>query len=164
MNQQMRDLGKESNFFAGSQCVYFCVNLHNDITALRKYIPTGVKLVFKFYRNEDNFWLLSHDKTKGFTLELDDMRLSCYRYKPCKSYRDFYANQLKLRRNPTLPIDRSLIKDYVVNKNTTNLSHNNLMRGTQLPEQIIIGIVDQDAYNDSITKKNPFNFKHYDVE
>ena len=89
-----------------------------------------MKLVFEFYRNEDNFCLLSHDKTKGFTIELDDMRLSCYRYEPCKSYSDFNVNQLKLRRNPTLPIDRSLINDYVVNKSTTNLSHYILIRGS----------------------------------
>ena len=43
------------------------------------------------------------------------------------------------------------------------MSHYNLIRGTQLPEQIIIGIVDQDAYSGSI-RKNPFNFKHYDIK
>ena len=59
--------------------------------------------------------------------------MSCKRYKPAKSYRDFYENQLKLRRNPTLAIDRSLIKAYVVNSGTTDLSAYNLIRGSQLP-------------------------------
>ena len=130
---------------------------------LRKYIPSGIKLVFEFNRNEDSFCLLSHDKTTQYNIELDDMRMSSKRYKPAKTYRDFYANQLKLKRNPTLPIDRSLLKDYVVNKGTSDLSHYNLIRGTQLPEQIIIGIVDQAAYSGSISK-NPFNFKHYGIK
>merc|ERR1712033_93069 len=85
------------------------------------------------------------------------------RYKPAKRFRDFYANQLRLKRNPTLPIDRSLLKDYVVNKSISDLSHYNLIRGTQLPEQIIIGIVGQAAHSGSISK-NPFNFKHYGLK
>ena len=40
--------------------------------------------------------------------------------------------------------------------------HYNLIRGSQLPEQIIIGVVAQDAHSWSIDK-NPFNFKHYGI-
>ena len=90
------------------------------------------------------------------------MRLSCHRYKPCKSYSNFYENKLKLKSNPTLATDRSLFKNYVVNKNTTNFSPYHLIRGTKLPEQIFIGIVDQDAYSGS--EKNQFNFKHCNIE
>ena len=89
--------------------------------------------------------------------------MSSKRYKPAKRFRDFYANQLRLKRNPTLPIDRSLLKDYVVNKGISDLSHYNLIRGPQLPEQIIIGIVGQGAHSGCISK-NPFNFKHYGLK
>ena len=154
---------QRKNIFAGSNWVYFCINLHSDITTLRKYIPTGVKLVFEFERNNDEFCLLSHDTDKNYFIELDDMRMSSKRYRPEKKTRDFYANQLRMKRNPTLPIDRSLLKDYVVNKGISDLSHYNLIRGTQLPEQIIIGIVDQAAHGGNITK-NPFNFKHYGIK
>ena len=154
---------KRKKIFAGSKWVYFCINIHNDITTLRKYIPTGVKLVFEFNRNEDNFCLLSNDEVTKFTIELDDMRMSSKRYKPAKAIRDFYTNQLKMKKNPTLPIDRSLLKDYVVNKGVSDLSHYNLIRGSQLPEQIIIGIVDQGAYGGCIDK-NPFNFKQYGIK
>merc|ERR1711954_258212 len=84
------------------------------------------------------------------------MRMSSKRYRPEKKTRDFYANQLRMKRNPTLPIDRSLLKDYVINKGISDISHYNLIRGTQLPEQIIIGIVYQAAHGGNITK-NPFN-------
>ena len=60
--------------------------------------------------------------------------MSCKRYKPGKDLHDFYENQPNLRKNPTLAIDRSLIKAYVVNKGTTDLSTFNLIRGSQLPE------------------------------
>ena len=129
---------------------------------MRKYIPPGIKIKFEFQRNDDKFSLLSHDKTTEFIIEIGEMQMSCKRYKPAKSYRDFYDSQLKLERNPTLAIDRSLIKAYVVNKGTTDLSAYNLIRGSQLPEQIIIGVVTQESYNGSIDK-NPFNFKHFDI-
>ena len=153
---------KRKNLFKTSKWVYFCINVHSDITTLRKYIPTGIKIKFDFQRNDDNFSLLSHDKTTNFVIKLGEMKMSCKRYKPAKSYRNFYENQLKLRRNPTLAIDRSLIKAYVVNSGTTDLSAYNLIRGSQLPEQIIIGVVPQESYNGSIDK-NPFNFKHFDI-
>ena len=50
----------------------------------------------------------------------------------------------------------------MVNMGTTDLSAYTLIRGTQLPEQIIIGVVNQESYNGSLNT-NPFNFKHYDI-
>ena len=78
--------------------------------------------------------------------------MGCKRYKPAKAYCDFYENKLKLRQNPTLAEHRSLIKAYVVNNDTTDLSTYNLIRGSQLPEQIIIGVVPQYSYDGSIRK------------
>ena len=67
---------KRKEIFAGSGWVYFCINIHNDISTLRKYIPTGVKIVFEFYRNEDSFCLFSTDEVTNFAIELDDIRMS----------------------------------------------------------------------------------------
>ena len=55
---------KRMEMFKGSKWVYFCVNLHIDITTLRKYIPPGIKIELDFERNPDSFCLLS-DKTVG---------------------------------------------------------------------------------------------------
>ena len=89
--------------------------------------------------------------------------MSGKRYKPAKEIRDFNENQLKLKQNPTLTINRSLLKKYVINRGTSDISHYNLIRGSQLPKQIIIGVVAHDAYNGSINK-NPFNFKHFVIK
>ena len=56
------------------------------------------------------------------------MKMSRKRYKPGKVLHDFHEYQLKLGKNPTLEIDRSLIKAYVVNRGTTDLSAYNLIR------------------------------------
>ena len=49
-----------------------------------------------------------------------------------------------------------------MNKGTTDLSTYNIFRGSQLPEQVTIGVVPQESYNGSLNT-NPFNFKHYDI-
>ena len=43
----------------------------------------------------------------------------------------------------------------------TDLSHYNIISGHQLPEQLIICMVDQTSHQGNTTK-NPFNFKHFD--
>ena len=70
----------EGSLFALSEWVYFCVNVHIDITTLRKYIPTGIKIMFDSERNGDNFGLLSHDTLKNYLIELCEMKMSCKRY------------------------------------------------------------------------------------
>ena len=51
--------------FDSSQWVYFCINLHTDITTLRKYIPPNVKITMEFQRNSDEFCLLSPTTNSG---------------------------------------------------------------------------------------------------
>ena len=42
---------KRKQMFATSKWVYFCVNLHIDITTLRKYIPPGIKIELDFEKS-----------------------------------------------------------------------------------------------------------------
>merc|ERR1712082_201117 len=46
--------------------------------------------------------------------------------------------------NPRLPIDRSLLKTYTVTAGRSDLSEYNIITGNQLPEQVIVAIVDHD--------------------
>ena len=153
---------KRMKMFEKSKWVYFCININCDIATLRKYLPPNTKFEFQYERMDDNFCLLSADKTTKYAIQLDDMRMSFKRYAPSINvYREYISN-LKQQKKPTLPIDRSLIKQYIVASGSTDLSHFNLIRGDQLPEQVIIGVVEQTAFNGDIAK-NPFNFQNFDI-
>lgn len=153
---------KRMEMFKGSKWVYFCVNLHIDITTLRKYIPPGIKIELDFERNPDSFCLLS-DKTVGnFTIELDDLRLKVERVIPGDSIMNYYRSSLDKRIQPRLPIDRSLLKTYTVTTGTSDLSEYNIITGKHLPEQVIVAIVDEDAHR-GVIGKNPFHFKNYNL-
>ena len=42
---------KRKAMFSDSKWVYLCINLHIDVTTMRKYIPPGVKMELDFERN-----------------------------------------------------------------------------------------------------------------
>ena len=149
--------------FEESKWVYFCINLHTDITTLRKYIPPNVKITMEFQRNSDAFCLLSSKSVDDFAIELKDLRLKLYRYLPSPKVKAFYENKLRSGAKPLLPIDRSLLKTYTVKSGTSDLSHYNIISGRQLPEQLIIGIVDETSHRGDIGK-NPFNFKDFGLK
>ena len=149
--------------FEESKWVYFCINLHTDITTLRKYIPPNVKITMEFQRNSDAFCLLSAKSVDNFAIELKDLRLKLYRYLPSPKVKAFYENKLRSGAKPLLPIDRSLLKTYTVKSGTSDLSHYNIISGRQLPEQLIIGIVEETSHRGDI-EKNPFNFKDFGLK
>ena len=95
--------------FDSSQWVYFCINLHTDITTLRKYIPPNVKITMEFQRNSDEFCLLSPTANAGeYVIGLKDLRIRLNRYLPSERVMNFYENKLRSGHKPMLPIDRSL--------------------------------------------------------
>ena len=153
---------KRMEMFKESQWVYFCVNLHIDITTLRKFIPPGIKIEIDFERNPDSFCLLSDKAVGNYAIELDDLRLKVDRVIPGDGIMNYYRSSLDKKIQPRLPIDRSLLKTYTVTKGTSDLSEYNIITGKHLPEQVIVAIVDEDAHR-GVIGKNPFHFRNYDL-
>ena len=153
---------KRKEMFAGSKWVYFCINLHADITTLRKYIPPGIKIEIDIQTNTPQFCLLSDKPVENYAIELEDMRLTVDRITPGEKIMDFYKKSKANNLNPRLPIDRSFLKTYTITAGRSDLSEYNIITGNQLPEQIIVALVDHEAHNGNI-KKNPFNFKDFDI-
>ena len=144
---------KRKDMFKNSQWVYFCINLHIDITTLRKFIPPGIKI---------EICLLSDKAVGNYAIELDDLRLKVDRVIPGEGIMSYYRSSLDKNIQPRLPIDRSLLKTYTVTKGTSDLSEYNIITGKHLPEQVIVAIVDEDAHR-GVIGKNPFHFKNYDL-
>ena len=153
---------QRKRMFAGSKWVYFCINLHSDITTLRKYLPPGIKIELDFKRNDNEFCLLSDKTVDNFSIELGDMRIKVDRIIASEKVMDVYKKSKENNMNPRLPIDRSLLKTYTVTAGRSDLSEYNIITGNQLPEQVIVAIVDHEAHEGNI-EKNPFNFKDFDI-
>ena len=148
--------------FAASKWVYFCINLHIDITTLRKHIPPGIKIELDFERNPDAFCLLSDKAVENYRIDLDDLKLTVNRIVPGDAIMKYYNHCIQNKLQPRLPIDRSLLKTFTVTRGRADLSEYNIITGKQLPEQVIVAIVDEGAHRGAIDK-NPFNFQDFDL-
>ena len=74
----------------------------------------------------------------------------------------FLAHAKALERgNVKFPIRRAICKTFTIPRGNLDASQESLFSG-QLPTRIVIGCVDNDAFNGSYTK-NPFNFKHMNL-
>jgi hypothetical protein len=148
--------------FAGSEWVYFCNNVHIDICTLRRYIPPGFKIELQFHRNKDNFCLLSPATNVEYVIEVKDLQVRLSRYEVTPAIKKYVEAGLHAKKRPILPIDRSIVKNYVVTSGTSDLSHYNLITGKQLPDQVFVAIVDHSAHTGSL-QKNPFNFQDFNL-
>ena len=149
--------------FEKSKWVYFCTSLHIDLSTLRKVIPPNVKITITLQRNSDEFCLLSPKTADDYKIELDDLKITLKKYIVSHAIEAMYENALKGEKKALLPMDRSLLKTYTKQTGTSDLSHYNIISGRQLPEQILVAIVDESAHRGNINK-NPFNFKDFDLK
>jgi len=100
--------------FEKSKWVYFCINIHADITTLQKFLPPNVKIMLQFRRNDDEFCFLSPKTIDNFKIELDDIRVSLNRIESSTQVLKYYTNEIKSGKIPRLSIDRSLLKTYTI--------------------------------------------------
>lgn len=63
--------------------------------------------------------------------------------------------------NAKYSINRVEVKSFSIPAQSLDVTQENIFMG-QLPTRVIIGLLDNDAYNGSY-KKNPFNFKNYNL-
>ena len=114
-------------------------------------------------RTPDKFVLLTGGSVDDYKIELADLRLTIERYHPSEAVSQFYKSNVAAGRKAILPIDRSVIKTYPVSSGKTDLSSYNFITGNQLPDQVIIGMVETTAY-EGVNNKNPFNFKDFNLK
>ena len=150
-------------WFKDGNWVSFCINLHSDITTLRNYLPPGVQLDFEFERNSDEFCLLGPKPTgHTYAIELENLHLTMKRLKPSEDIQKFWNQSIKNGEKARMAIDRSVLKKPTVSANKSDLSIYNVISGRQGPDQVVVGVLDEEAHNGAIDK-NPFEFKDFDI-
>ena len=153
---------KRMEIMGTSKWQYFCINLHSDITTLRKLLPPNLKLSLEIIRNPDKFTLMTEEVGTTPEIELKELKIKIVRFTASDTIKNFYNQKISRGLNPMIPIGRSLIKTYTVQAGTTSLRKFNLISGNQLPDQILIAIVKESAYRGT-KNENPFWFKNYDI-
>ena len=145
------------NLGARSRTFETLTKVHVDICSQERFLMTGNKLRLVFHRAPSNFALMANQETEDFKVLCHSAYLSARLVNISNSV--LVEHQARLLKEPALyPLRHVKMRFFTKPANSSDLSQNNLVTGV-IPNRIVIGIVDTDAFNGLYTK-NPFNFKH----
>ena len=134
--------------------------LHIDLTFQNHYLLNGVEVRLRLIRFKDLFCLhgnANQAKTKVF---LKEMTLFVRKVKPNPAVQLAHVKALQHATAKYL-LRRVEVKSFTVSAGNRSITKENLFLG-QLPTQLVVGVVDNDAYNGVITKSS-FHFKHNNI-
>ena len=141
-----------------SEIVEMMGKLHCDIFMQPKLILNQVDCKVKLHRSKPEFYLIANEDK--YMIEIEEAKLLIRKEKPSASVQLAHEKAL-LRGNAKYPIQRTVCKVLTVPRGNLMFSQDNVYQG-QLPNRIIIGMVDDAAFNGNIMK-NPYNFHHYNL-
>ena len=131
---------------------------HVDIFNIEKYLLDDINLEMNFIKNDDKFCLMGKD---GYELQINDFIVNVRKIKISDKVLLAHAMALE-RSNAIYPISRVNVQSRTINQNVLSDKFENLISGP-LPKRIVIGMVESEAFNGSLTK-NPFNFQNFSLK
>ena len=146
-------------FAATSREIDMIGRIHSDIFFQERYMLNEVNVRIKLIRSNDSFCLMvTGDEQFKTVVTFASLLIRKVKISP-----SVYLAHAKALENGTAkyPIRRVICKTFTVPTGYLDASHEKLFSG-QLPVRLIIGLVDNRAYNGD-RERNPFNFQHYSI-
>lgn len=141
------------------KCVDLQGHLHTDIFNQEKYLLNGIELRVKLIRSRDSFCLMETG-SNAHTVNIMEATLLIRRAKINPGILIAHTKALS-KATAKYPLTRVEVKTVTMRGGVLGETLDNIILG-QLPKRIIIGFVDNKAFNGD-KKYNPFNFKHYNI-
>ena len=164
MNHLRDEVGESSNYqqltdnaikrfknLAKAEWTEFCIPIHSDLMSLKQHIPPNNALRVTAERWDDGYLFLTKTATnQKCKLELANIELIV----------DKVESNTKIEKGGKKGITLTRLRDIPKVLNETDLSCRNLFRGDHLPQQVVVFLVDTEAFGGA-WNKNAFQF---DVE
>ena len=132
--------------------------LHLDLFCQEKYLLNHIDLKIKLRRSRDVFALMTD--AENYKIIIKDLTLFVRNVQLSPVVRMGHVKALE-KTSCKYPIRRVEVKVDTVPRGNMNYVQDNMCLG-QLPKRLVIGCVDSDTLNGTITKI-PFDFKHYKI-
>jgi hypothetical protein len=152
-------LTKRAAFIARSREVDLIGRIHSDIFFQQRYMLNEVNTKIKLTRSKDAFCLMASGD-QAFKVKIMSAALFVRKVKISPSVYLAHAKTLETGL-AKYPIRRVICKTFTIPSGYLDISQEKLFSG-QLPSRLIIGCVDNRAYNGDLAR-NPFNFQHFSV-
>jgi hypothetical protein len=152
-------LVSRQTFSAESHEIDMIGRIHTDICFQDRYMLNEVNAKIKLIRSQDAFCLMATG-AQQFKVVVTEASLLVRKVKISPSV---YLAHAKTLENGTAkyPIRRVICKSFTIPAGYLDVSHEKLFSG-QLPIRLIVGLVDNTAYNGD-RERNPFNFRHFSL-
>jgi len=131
--------------------------LHADIFFQNRYMLNEMGVKIKLIRSKDTFCLMGD---ANYKIKITHVSLFVRKVKVMPSVFLAHAKAME-RETAKYPIRRVVCKSFIIPQNYLDMNHKKLFSG-QLPTRIVIGLVDNRAFNGS-RDRNPFNFAHFNL-
>jgi len=151
---------KRSTLTEDGRVVDMLGTIHSDLFFQERFLPNDISMKIRLVRNKDAFCLMSSAAGAAFKVRILDCKLYVRKVKLSPSVFVAHAKALEVG-NLKFPIRRAVCKTFTIPRGNLDATQESLFSG-QIPTRIVIGCVDNDAFNGSYTK-NPFNFKHMNL-
>jgi hypothetical protein len=153
-----KGLAKRASFTSESAEVDMIGRIHSDIFFQERYMLNEVNTRIKLTRSKDAFCLMAAEQ--AYKVQLTAAAFFVRKVKISPSVYLAHAKTLESGM-AKYPIRRVICKTFTIPAGYLDVSHEKLFTG-QLPTRLIVGCVDNTAFNGDVTK-NPFNFKHFSL-
>src|SRR3984885_11216176 len=134
--------------------------IHSDLFFQDRFLPNDVNIRIRLVRNKDAFCLMSSAAAPAYKIRILECKLYVRKVKLSPSVFLAHAKALEAG-NVKFPVRRVVCKTFTIPRGNLDATKESLFSG-QLPTRIVIGCVDNDAFN-GLYGKNPFNFKHMNM-
>ena len=152
------DLQKRASFTDRCAAVVMIGRIHFDIFFQDGYMLNEVNVKVRLVRNKDSFSLMLGEANPTYKVKLISAVLLVRKVQLSPSV--FLAHAKALESGlAKYPIRRVVCKIYTIPAGNLEGNHEKLFTG-QLPSTLVIGCVDNDAFNGNYVR-NPFKFKYY---
>ncbi len=139
-----------------SKVVDMMGKLHTDLFFQDRYLLNGVNVKLRLVRSKDAFAIMAATGTNVKT-KITEASLYVRKAKLSPVVQMAHIKALE-KGTAKYPIRRVEIKAFSVPKGNLMANQENLFLG-QLPKRLVLGMVDNAAYNGDFTK-NPYHFRH----
>lgn len=152
-------LVERRGYTSESKVVEMMGRIHADIFCQERYMLNEVTTKIKLVRSKDLF-SIHQPEAESAKVNIVSAAMYIRKVKLSPSLFLAHAKGLELR-SAKYPIRRVVCKSFTVPRNVSDFTNEKLFSG-KLPVRLVIGLVDNAAFNGS-KAKNPFNFKHFNA-
>lgn len=153
-------LGERLKFLTIEKTIDLLGHLHCDVFNQERFLLNGVEMRLRLVRARDSFCLMSTSQDNAYGLNITEATLLVRRTKIAPGVLLSHARALA-KTTAKYPLTRVEVKAISLHAGVHGETIDNVVLG-QLPKRIIIGFVDNRAYNGNLTL-NPFNFQNYKI-